>query len=171
MFKRRGAVSATPRIFYLMMFTRRAEFHVRPAPALICGQGSGDGGALVTNLAVVQFPVGANSFAKAVCQTRILFRPALFANEFAPTVNPVSVRAFMQCSSGAVSDTPRTFYLMMLTRRAEFNVRPALFHQGQVNPRWREVGQVTAAVHCQVFHRFDFKLFELLLVRAIDPAG
>src|SRR5689334_19079201 len=42
--------------------------------------------------------------------------------------------------------------LMMLTRRTEFHVRPALFHQRQVDPGRREVGQMTAAVQCQVFH-------------------
>ena len=38
-------------------------------------------------------PVGANSFAKAVCQAKMLFSSAFFANEFAPTESPTHSRA------------------------------------------------------------------------------
>ncbi|PHN31563.1 hypothetical protein AO242_14905 [Pseudomonas sp. ICMP 561] len=37
--------------------------------------------------------VGANSFAKAVCQAKMLFSSAFFANEFAPTESPTHSRA------------------------------------------------------------------------------
>ncbi len=58
----------------------------------------------------------------------------------------------------------------MLTGRAEFHIRPALFHQRQVDPSRGQVGQVTTAVDREVFHGLDLELFQLLLIAAVDPA-
>src|SRR5690606_12824535 len=59
---------------------------------------------------------------------------------------------------------------VMLARRPELHVRPALLHQAQVHPRRCEVGQVPAAVDSQVLVGLVAELLELLLVGAIDPA-
>src|SRR5690606_31315028 len=59
---------------------------------------------------------------------------------------------------------------VMLARRPELHVRPALFHQAQVHPRRREVGQVPAAVDSQVLMGLVAELLELLLVGTLDPA-
>jgi hypothetical protein len=56
---------------------------------------------------------------------------------------------------------------MVLASRPEFHIRPALFHQRQVDPGRRQVGQVTTAVDRQVFHRFVGELFQRLLIAAI----
>jgi len=42
---------------------------------------------------------------------------------------------------------------MVLAGRTEFHIRPALFHQRQVDPDRGQVSQVTTAAHGQVFHR------------------
>jgi 5-methylcytosine-specific restriction endonuclease McrA len=55
-----------------------------------------------------------------------------------------------------------TQYLMMLTRRTEFHVRPALFHQCPVDPGRGEVGQVTAAVDHEVFHSLGGEFLQQL---------
>jgi hypothetical protein len=59
---------------------------------------------------------------------------------------------------------------MVLASSAEFHIRPALFHQRQIDPGRRQVGQVTAAVDREVFHGFVGELFQLLLIAALDPA-
>src|SRR3990167_93232 len=60
--------------------------------------------------------------------------------------------------------------LVVFASGAEFYVRPALFHQAQVDPRRGQVGEVAAAIQGEVFHRLVGKLFQLLLAAAVDPA-
>lgn len=59
---------------------------------------------------------------------------------------------------------------MMLAGRAEFHVRPAFFHQRQVDAGRGQVGQVPTAVEREVFHGLVGELFQLLLIGAFDPA-
>lgn len=59
----------------------------------------------------------------------------------------------------------------MLTRRTEVHIRPALFHQRQVDTGRGQVGQVTAAIQGEVFHGLVGKLFEFLLVATFDPTS
>ena len=59
---------------------------------------------------------------------------------------------------------------MMLAGGAEFHVRPAFFHQRQIDPRGRQVSQVSAAVDSQVLIGLVGEFLELLLVAALDPA-
>ena len=59
--------------------------------------------------------------------------------------------------------------LVVFAGSAEFYVRPALFHQAQVDPRRRQVGEVAAAIQGEVFHRLVGEFLELLLVTALNP--
>ena len=59
---------------------------------------------------------------------------------------------------------------VMLAGGAEVNVRPALGGQVEVDPGWRQIGQVTAAVDGQVFHGLVLELIQLLRIGRADPA-
>jgi len=58
----------------------------------------------------------------------------------------------------------------MLAGGAEFYIRPALFHQAEVDPGRRQVGEVAAAVDGEVLVGLVLEFLELLLVAALDPA-
>ena len=77
--------------------------------------------------------------------------PEIIASRLTPTGNATGNKK-PRSSRNGVSGVS-TQRLVMLARRAEFHVRPALFHQCQADSSRREVGQVTTTVHSQVFLR------------------
>ena len=52
----------------------------------------------------------------------------------------------------------------------KLNIRIALLRKLQIDPRWRQVGEMTTAIYRQIVGTFALEFFELLIVFAFHPA-
>ena len=75
----------------------------------------------------------------------------IIASRLAPTGNAMGNKKPRSSRNGVLGVS--TQRLVMLARRAEFHVRPALFHQCQADSSRREISQVSTTAQCQVFLR------------------